>query len=111
VLGVTGQGEYVLYPVGSGEPRPVKYLERADTVIHWAADGRSVMVFRPNTLPVRIEKVELESGKRTLVRELAPADRSGVTGISNVSVSADGKWYVYGYARDVFQLFTVDGVK
>jgi len=58
-----------------------------------------------------VEKVELESGRRMLVRELAPADRSGVTGIDTVAMSGDGKWYAYGYARDVSQLFTVEGVK
>jgi hypothetical protein len=111
ILGRTGAGEFFLYPVGNGEPHPVPHLRREDLVIRWRADGRSVLVFRENELPVRVEKVELESGRRTLVRELAPADRTGVTGITNVSISRDEKWYAYGYARDVSQLFTVAGVK
>ena len=45
------------------------------------------------------------------MRELAPADRSGVIGVTAVSMSGDGKWYVYAYRRDVYQLFTVEGVK
>ena len=111
ILGRTGAGEFFLYPVGSGEPRPVPHLRREDTVIRWSPEGRSLLVFRLNELPVRVEKVELESGRRTLVRELAPADRSGVTGIDNVSMSGDGKWYAYSYGRDVSQLYTVEGVK
>jgi len=111
ILGRKGAGEFFLYPVGNGEPRPVPHLGREDVVIRWGADGRSLLVFRENELPVRVEKVELESGRRMLVRELAPADRSGVTGINNVSMSRDGKWHAYSYGRDVFQLFTVEGVR
>jgi len=111
ILGRTGAGEFFLYPVGNGEPRPLPHLGREDSVIRWSPDGRSLLVFHANQLPVRVEKVELESGRRTLVQELAPADRSGVLGIGTVSVSGDGKWYAYGYSRDVSQLFTVEGVR
>ena len=97
--------------MGNGEPRPVPHVGREDQVIRWSADGRSLLVFRANELPLRVEKVDLESGRRTLVRELSPADRSGVIGIGTVSMSGDEKWYAYGYSRDVSQLFTVDGVK
>jgi len=107
----TGAGEFFLYPVGNGEGRPVTHVGREEKVIRWGADGRSLLVFRPNNLPLRVEKVDLVSGRRTLVRELAPADRSGVTGIDSVSMSGDGKWYAYGYSREVSQLFTVEGVK
>ena len=111
ILGRTGAGEFLLYPVGKGEASPVPHLRREDAVIRWSPDGRSLLVYRFNELPVRVEKVELESGRRTLVRELAPADRSGVLGIDAVSMSGDGKWYAYSYGRDVSQLFTVEGVK
>jgi Tol biopolymer transport system component len=111
ILGRTGAGEFLLYPMGKGEPRPVPHLTREDQVIRWSADGRSLLVFRGNDLPVRVEKVDLESGRRTLVRELSPADRSGVIGIDQVSMSGDEKWYAYGYSRVVSQLFTVEGVK
>jgi Tol biopolymer transport system component len=111
VLGQTGAGEFLIYPVGNGEPRPVPHVGREEQVIRWGVDGRSLLIFRANELPVRVEKVDLESGRRTLLWELAPADRSGVTGIGNVSMSGDGKWYAYGYNRDASQLFTVEGVK
>jgi Tol biopolymer transport system component len=111
ILGRTGTGEFLLYPVGNGESRPLPYLRREDRVIGWSAGGRSLLVYRENELPVRVEKVDLESGRRTQVRELSPADRSGVTGIDFVSMSGDEKWYAYSYSRDVSQLFTVGGVK
>jgi Tol biopolymer transport system component len=111
ILGRTGAGEFFLYPVGNGEPRRVPHVGPGDKLIRWGADGRSLLVFHENELPARVEKVDLESGRRTLLQELAPADRSGVTSIGAVSMSGDGKWYAYSYNRDASQLFTVEGVK
>jgi len=112
LLGRTGTGAFLLYPLGSaGEPRALPYLTRDDLVIRWSGDGRSLLVYRANVLPVRVEKVDVASGRRTLLREIAPADRSGVTGITGVSFSGDEKWYAYSYSREASQLFSVDGVK
>jgi hypothetical protein len=112
LLGRTGAGAFLLYPLGSaGEPRALPHLTRDDLVIRWSGDGRSLLVYRANVLPVRVEKVDVASGRRTLLRELAPADRSGVTGITGVSFSSDERWYAYSYSRDAAQLFSVGGVK
>ena len=48
-------------------------------------------------IPSRLERVELASGKRTLLREIGPPDRAGILGLVGVSVSADGRGYAYGY--------------
>jgi Tol biopolymer transport system component len=111
ILGRTGGGEFFLYSMEKGEPRQVPHVGRDEKLIRWGADGRSLLLFHENELPARVEKVDLESGRRTVLRELVPADRSGVTGISFVSMSGDGKWCAYGYSRYTSQLFTVEGVK
>lgn len=111
ILVRTGARGFLLYPIANGEPRPLAYLVREDQVIGWSADGRSLLVYRGNQLPVRVERVDLASGRRSLVQELSPADRSGVTGIDFVSMSRDEKWYAYSFTRDVSQLFTVEGVR
>ncbi|MDP9264226.1 MAG: serine/threonine-protein kinase, partial [Acidobacteriota bacterium] len=60
ILGQIGGGEFFLYPVGEGTPRPVQHLGREDQVIRWSSDGRSILVFRTNQLPVRLERMDLE---------------------------------------------------
>ena len=111
ILGWSATGEFFVYPLGEGQPRPVPQLGSSDRVIGWTSDGRALLVYRANQLPVRVEKLDLAGGRRTLVRELSPADHSGVPAIQLVSMSADEKWYAYSYSRDVSQLFTVESVK
>ena len=107
----TAEQKTVLYPLGGGEPRPVPQLTPEDAVAGWGADGRALLVWRQSQMPVRLERLDLASGRRTLVREISPADRSAVIGINAIALSPDEKSYAYGYTRDVSQVFTVDGVK
>jgi hypothetical protein len=110
LLGATSEQKFFLYPLSGGEPRPIPQIHPDDQPIGWSGNG-AILLNRLGELPLHVEKLDLASGRRTPVREIAPADRSGVLGITAVTVSSDGKWYAYGYSRDVSQLFTVDGVK
>jgi len=40
-----------------------------------------------------------------------PVDPAGVERISNVVVTPDGKFYAYTYARQLTDLFVVEGLK
>ncbi|MDQ2971312.1 MAG: hypothetical protein M3R34_09245, partial [Acidobacteriota bacterium] len=42
------------------------------------ADGASIFVFRPSAPPLRVEKVDVKTGRRTLWKEIRPPDPSGV---------------------------------
>ena len=71
-------GTYFVQFAGGGTTQPAPGLTPDDQVIRWSADGRSVYVYRPTNVPFRIERLDLASGRRVLIREVAPADRTGV---------------------------------
>jgi hypothetical protein len=50
---------------------------------------------------------DLQSGHRTFIRELAPADRTGVSLIFPISIIGDGRGYAYFYVRDVATWYVV----
>jgi len=110
VLATTADQKFSLYPLAGGAPRSLPQIQRDEVPVAWIGND-SVLLYRTGQLPLHIEKMYLATGKRTPVRDLSPADRSGVLGINFVTVSSDGKWYAYGYSRDTSQLFTVAGVK
>jgi hypothetical protein len=56
-------------------------------------------------------RVDMISGARQAVRETGPADAAGVITVGPVVSSADGRSYVYSYARLLTDLFLVDGLK
>ena len=59
-------------------------------------------------------RIEIETGRRELWRELMPADPTGVVHVmpSPIAISRDGKSYAYNYVRAVVSdLYLVDGVR
>jgi len=111
VLVQNADGRAFIYPLGGGPAQAASALTPQDTVIRWSMDARSVLVFRPFEVPARVENVDLSTGRRTLVREIAPADRTGVLRILGVAVADDEKSYAYAYDRDLSRLSVIEGVQ
>jgi hypothetical protein len=99
--------KHAIYSVAGGDPRPVPWLSEFDVVIRWSADGRSVLVFQGREIPCRVERVDLETGSRTLVREIAPAERAGLLRITPTFIADDERSYVYSFGRQISSLFIV----
>jgi Tol biopolymer transport system component len=102
-LATTSDGTVVLFNFGDQQTEPVS-ITVAEDVAGWAADGQSVFVYS-RTIPSRLERVDIASGRRTLVRELGPPDRAGLMRLTGVTVTADARAYGYGYWRRFSKLF------
>ena len=55
--------------------------------------------------------MELASGKKSVWKEIAPLDPTGIRTIGPVLMTPDGKTYVYGFHRTVGDLYLVEGLK
>jgi len=111
-VGEGGQLEHKLFPTdGSLRARDLPGFEPGDVVIRWSADGRALFVFKRNELPARVFRLDLETGGRTPWLELMPADPAGVSRISVVQMTPDGKTYAYNVSRQLSDLYLVKGVK
>jgi len=104
-------GTWFIQPVEGGTAQPVPWLAADDQVIRWSADSRSLYFFRPSNVPFRLERLDLASGRRDLIREVAPADKAGVFRISGAALTDDTKSYAYSYDRMRSQLFVVEGTR
>jgi Tol biopolymer transport system component len=104
-------GAYFIQRAGGGTAQSVPGLTPDDQVIRWSVDGRSLYVFRPANVPFRLERLDLASGRRALVREVAPADRAGVLNGWGAALTDDTRSYAYSYARMTSQLFVVEGAR
>jgi serine/threonine protein kinase len=111
ILAPDAAGTFSVYPLAGGLARAVQGLSPEDVVIRWSADGRSVYAFGNSQVPAQVMRVDLSTGRRTLVRELAPADRAGVYRIMQVALAEGAKSYAYSYDRGVSSLVVVQGVK
>jgi dipeptidyl aminopeptidase/acylaminoacyl peptidase len=103
-----GSGKASLYPVADGAPRPLPQLASEDQVLRWSPDGRSLWVRRRESMPVRIERFDLETGRRELIEEITPQDRTGLLEIFRVSLADDPGSYVYNPSQTISHLFVVE---
>ena len=102
-----------LYAITGGDPRPVAGLEPQDGIIRWTPDGRGLYVRRRlDSGAVQVTQFDLETGKRTPVREIEPLPESaGMGGIGQLLISSDASTYVYGYGVRMSDLFLVKNLK
>jgi eukaryotic-like serine/threonine-protein kinase len=100
-----------LFPVPSGDPRPIKGMQPGEVPVEWTADGRALYIYRGGELPAKLYRLEIESGNRTLWKQLMPPDPAGVEFIGPVLPTPDGKSYVYGYRRLLSDLYLVEGLQ
>jgi dipeptidyl aminopeptidase/acylaminoacyl peptidase len=100
-----------LLPVDGGELRPISGLDAGEAPIAWAADGRSLFVYRLGELPTQVNKLDLATGRKQLWKMLVPPDVSGVTDINAILITPDGNNYVYEYGRTLSDLYLVNDLK
>ena len=112
VFGSDGSGRYFLFQAGGGAPvREVSTFPADYTMGDWSGDSHSILIYQKRQLPSRLERLDLATGTRTLVKLLAPSDPAGVSSIGSVSVTGNGNTYAFSYVRWVQYIFVVSGVQ
>jgi eukaryotic-like serine/threonine-protein kinase len=100
-----------LFPVGDGEPRAIPGFNSGEQPITFSGDNRFLYVYQPGELPARVDKLDLETGKRTFWKELMPSDPAGVETIGPILITPDAKTCIFGYHRMLADLYLVEGLK
>jgi hypothetical protein len=104
-------GETRLFPLDGGDSRPLPGLLPGERVVQWSSDGSAVYVSGAQALgATRLFRVELASGRREPWLVLQPPDATGVTGLSTVLLTPDGRSYAYSYRRVLAELYVADGL-
>jgi eukaryotic-like serine/threonine-protein kinase len=110
IVATGSDGRLALYSTEPASPRPVPGVEAGDIPLRWTPDGKSIYVYRPTAPPLRVELLEIATGKRSLWKELVPPDPGGVEQMGPVMISDDGTSYVYSYRRTLDDLYVVPGM-
>jgi DNA-binding winged helix-turn-helix (wHTH) protein len=94
-----------VYPLDGGERRPLA-LPEGRRPFAWADAG--TLYVRSGDMPVTLERFDLASGRLSPWRQLAPADRAGLLGITTIRVAAGGAAYAFGCLRQLSDLYVLD---
>jgi len=100
-----------MYPLDGGEPRPIPGFRSGELPISWSSDGRFVYVYGTAEMPAVVVKIDVISGQRSEWKRLRPADPAGVEFIGPILLTADANTYVYGYRRQLTDLYLVTGLR
>jgi len=99
-----------LFDLQSAVARPLPGVDATDNIIDWTADDRSLFVQKTSDTAGRLERVDVATGRRSLVRELKPPDRTALMRVQISTVISDGAGYAYTYWKRSSRLLVVRGV-
>jgi hypothetical protein len=105
---LSGNGQ--LYPLSGGDPVPVRGWDPRDIWVNWSADGKSIYVHHDDKITAPLFRIDLATGRRQLINTITVTDPSGVTAISGVRITRDGKSYAYSYARELSDLYLAENL-
>ena len=108
--GLSVEGGGSIYPLDGGPPRAIPGLFPGET-FEWTSDPRFGYAFQVKQPPVTVYRLNVLTGQRQPFREIRPADMTGLGPITHVLFSADGRAYVYGYARCLSELYLVTDLR
>jgi Tol biopolymer transport system component len=100
-----------LYPLEGGEPTALPGLTADDVPARFDRDGRFLDVYRQGSIPLKVDRYEISSGRREPWKEVTPADTAGLSAINRFVTTPDGRSYAYSYIRILSYLQLVDGLK
>jgi Tol biopolymer transport system component len=110
VVAQDGVHKWALYPILGGQPVSLPKWTPGDVPINHTTDNHSFFVGNGD-LPVNIYRFDFVTGSRQFVRQVRPADATGVERITQVLMTPDGKYCVYTGTRRFGTLFVVNGLK
>jgi hypothetical protein len=97
---------------GGGTARELASLAANEVFAGWSADPSRIYVVAWNGPKARVDALDISTGRRTLVREIAIEDPAGMLmATPDLSLSADARAYAYGYTRMLSTLYVVTGLR
>jgi Tol biopolymer transport system component len=102
---------FQLLPIDGGQAQAVPELQSVENPVDFSSDDKAIYVTRRGHQgAVEIWRVELSSGKRTLLRTVTLPDAPSVACCAGATVTRDGKSYAYVYGRRMATEYVVEGL-
>jgi Tol biopolymer transport system component len=111
VAGIGPDQKGYLFSTAGGDPKIIHGMEPGDIPINFSSDGHSIYLYSTGEVPAKVYRLDLSSAKKSVWKQIAPLDPTGVSTIGPVLITPDGKTYVYGFHRTVGDLYLVDGLR
>jgi hypothetical protein len=79
--------------------------------LRWTNDGKTLLIGRRGETSCPVSRLDVQTGARTPWKMFSPTDLAGVVGVACPRIAADEEHYVFGYIRNLSDLFLVEHLK
>jgi len=86
-------------------------IELQETFQEWTKDGQALLVFSATPWEARIYRVEVATGKRTLLRTVEPGEKAGSILPMRLAYAEGSKTYAYSTVRILGTLYVAEGLE
>jgi eukaryotic-like serine/threonine-protein kinase len=100
-----------LFAVTGGARRTVPGVHATELVSRWTPDGGGLYLYDPVRLPIAIVRVDVATGERREVKQIAAPNASPIFGVMYLFVTPDLGAYAYATRHQDAELYLAQGLK
>jgi hypothetical protein len=110
LIGKGPAGSSTIYSLEGGAPRLIPHMNPKFNALRWADNSSLLYGNHIGEFPSKIYKVEIATGKETVMQEIRPATPTGVVMVAPIVVSSDGRSLAYSYNQTLSVLNLISGL-
>jgi eukaryotic-like serine/threonine-protein kinase len=107
---IASNGVAAIYRIADGTSRKIPGSEQGFFPLQWAEDNSSIYGYSSAEFPTKLYKVNLNTGEKTLIKELHPEASTGVVTIAPVVVNHGASQFAYSYYQVFSVLYVISGL-
>jgi serine/threonine protein kinase/Tol biopolymer transport system component len=110
-IAAVGPDGISMFSINGGEPRVLPGGLPGEAPLRWSKDGNSLLVGARGETSCVVSQLNIQTGARTPWKKVSPSDVAGVSGVGCPRIAGDEEHYVFGYTRNLSDLFLVEHLK
>jgi hypothetical protein len=111
IAGRNGSAEAVVLDRQTQKLQVIPGMEPHDQIEKWTEDGKGLLVVSATPWEGRIYRVDIPSGKRSLLQTVEPSEKAGSTQDVRLVYAERSKTYAYSIVRVLGTLYVVEGLE
>jgi Tol biopolymer transport system component len=111
IAGRNASGEVVVFDRETQKVETIPRIVSQEPLQKWTEDGQALLVSSATPWEAQIYRVEVATGKRTLLKNVELSERAGSTANIDMCYAEDSRTYVYNTRRILGTLYVVEGLE
>jgi tricorn protease-like protein len=110
IAGRNASGEAVTFDRDTQNVQVIPEVEPEEVIQKWTEDGQALLVYSSTPWDAQIYRVEMATGKRTLLQTIEPIEKAGSRLPLRPAYAERSKTYFYSSVRHLGILYVVEGL-